>query len=99
MNVNAPITLTDEQAAYARDLVAEGGFPDVAAVLAHAFDLLRDEPALDDEVEPHAYPMPVEEFRALLAERMKGPFIGMEEANAQVEAMIAAKRAELGLDG
>ena len=36
-------------------------------------------------------------LRQLLEERSKGPFIPMEEASDMIEAMLAEKRAALGL--
>lgn len=41
MTVKMAISLTDEQHAYARSLVADGQFASVSAVLKHGLELLR----------------------------------------------------------
>ena len=38
-------------------------------------------------------------LRALLEERQRGPFVGMQEGRRRTEAMLARKRRELGLPG
>ena len=86
MSVKASISLTKTQNAFARDLVAKGRYPSLSAVLQQGLEMLRD-----DVTEKEA-------LRILLEERRKGPFAGLQEGRAQTEAMIAAKRAELGLE-
>lgn len=85
MTLKTSISLTDQQAAFARELVESGRYTSLSAVLQRGLDILRQEEAERDAL------------RALLEERRKGPFESNEEAKAATKAMIARKRAELGL--
>lgn len=91
MTMKASISLTDAQEAFARSLVAEGRYPSLSAVLQHGLDLLRSETEAR-EAETAA-------LRALLRERQAGPFVPDDEARETTRAMIAARRAALGLAG
>ena len=85
MTAKASISLTDSQEAYARELVARGKYPSLSAVLQHGLEMLR--------AETEAQEAELAALRALLEERSKGPFISMEESDAEIERMIASKRA------
>lgn len=89
MTVKASISLTDAQDAFARGLVTAGRYPSLSAVLQRGLELLREE-AVAREAEAAA-------LRALLDERACGPFVDVDEGRARTEAMLARKRAELGL--
>ncbi len=86
MSVKASISLTDEQEAFARELVRAGRFSSVSAVVQHGLEMLRRETELH-EAERDA-------LRALLADRRAGPFVDVEEGRARTRAMLAAKRGE-----
>ncbi len=90
MSVKASVSMTAAQEAFARDLVARGRYASVSAVVQHGLELLRER---TEEAEAHTAAL-----RKLLLERMEGPFVSMEESDRQVEAMIARKKAKLGLD-
>ena len=85
MTAKASISLTDSQDAYARELVAQGRYPSLSAVLQHGLEMLR--------AETEARDAELAALKALLQERAKGPFISMEESDAEIEQMIARKRA------
>ena len=91
MTVKASISLTDQQDAFARSLVAEGKYSSVSAVVQRALDLLHD------EIE--AREADTAALRSLLEQRRAGAFIGADEARKRTETMLTRKRAALGLDG
>jgi antitoxin ParD1/3/4 len=84
MTVKSSISLTDEQDAFVRALVAEGRFPSASAVLQQGIDMLRRQMEADEA--------DVAALRAILRERDVGPFVSAEEMRARTEAMIARKR-------
>ena len=89
MTVKSSISLTDEQHAFARALVEAGRYTSLSAVLQQGVDLLRRR--MDaEEVETAA-------LRALLSRRSEGEFVGAEEMDARLAAMIADKRRAHGL--
>ena len=89
MTVKSSISLTDEQHAFARMLVEAGRYASVSAVLQQGVDLLRQR--MDAEEAEIAA------LRALLARRREGAFVGAEEMDARLKAMIADKRRAHGL--
>lgn len=91
MTVKASISLTDRQDAFARGLVAEGKYSSVSAVIQRALDLLHEE--------TDARQAETAALRTLLEQRRAGTFIGADEARRRTAAMLAGKRAALGLDG
>jgi antitoxin ParD1/3/4 len=84
MTVKTSISLTDAQEAYARELVARGRYPSLSAVLQHGLEMLRAETEAKDAE--------LAALKALLEERAKGPFLSMEESDAEIERMISRKR-------
>jgi antitoxin ParD1/3/4 len=84
MTAKTSISLTDAQEAYARDLVARGRYPSLSAVLQHGIELLRAETE-SQEAETAA-------LKALLEERLRGPFMSVEEGRKRTERMITAKK-------
>jgi antitoxin ParD1/3/4 len=80
---------TDSQDAFARGPVAEGHYPSLSAVLQHGLEMLR--------TETEAKRAEIEALRLLVEERRRGPFVSLGEGRAQTQAMLARKRAELGL--
>lgn len=91
MTVKTSVSLSDQQAAFARKLVEEGRYSSISAVIQHGLDRLQ--------MEREAEMADVEALRAVLQERAKGPFVTNAEAKADTAAMLARKRAALGLDG
>lgn len=91
MTVKPSVSLSDEQHAFAKDLVARGRFSSISAVLQHGLELLREREAAER--------LEAEALRALLARRRNGPMISAEEMSQRVEAMIERKRRDLGLAG
>ena len=89
VTVKSSISLTDEQHAFARALVEAGRYPSLSAVLQQGVDLLRRR-------------MDTEEFetaalRELLSRRREGAFVGTQDMDARLAAMVAAKRRAHGL--
>jgi len=86
MTVKTSISLTDAQEAYARKLVEDGRYSSLSAVLQQGLEVLRAETEAKDAE--------IAALRALLEERAKGPFLSMEESDAEIDAMIKGKRAQ-----
>lgn len=89
MTVKPSISLTDEQHAFAVELVSSGRYPSLSAVLQQGLDVLRRQIEAE-EADTAA-------LRALLARRAGGDFIAEATMDARIEAMIARKRAALGV--
>jgi len=91
MTVKSSISLTDEQHAFARDLVAAGRYPSVSAVVAQGLELLkaRTEAELTE----------LEALKLLLEERRGGPFVSTDEMKNRLAAMTKRKRRDVGLRG
>jgi len=88
MSVKASVSLSDRQDAFARELVRQGRYASLSAVVQRGLEMLREE-AEDREAELAA-------LRALLADRVDGDFVTIAEGRAETEAMIAARRAQHG---
>jgi antitoxin ParD1/3/4 len=89
MTVKASVSISEQQEAFARELVRQGRYASLSAVVQRGLDMLREETELR-EAELAA-------LRALLDERARGEFVSMEEGRKATEAMIAAERRALGL--
>jgi len=89
MSVKASVSLSDQQDAFARELVRQGRYASVSAVVQRGLELLRE--ATETREAEHAA------LRALLADRADGPFVPVAEGRVATEAMIAAKRRAHGL--
>ncbi len=89
MSVKASISLTETQDAFARDLVGQGRYPSLSAVLQQGLELLREQTEAKD--------LETEALRALIMERSDGPFVDMSESRARTRAMLAGKKAQHGL--
>ncbi|MBA3324624.1 MAG: type II toxin-antitoxin system ParD family antitoxin [Rhodobacteraceae bacterium] len=88
MSVKASVSLSDRQDAFARELVRQGRYASLSAVVQRGLEMLREE-AEAREAELAA-------LRALLADRVDGDFVTIAEGRAETEAMIAARRAQHG---
>lgn len=86
MTVKSSISLTDQQDAFARRLVAEGRYSSLSAVIQHGLELLRRDSEATDAL------------RALLEQRQKGPFISMDELQRRVDVALTEKRRDLDLE-
>lgn len=89
MSVKASVSISEQQEAFARDLVAQGRYASLSAVVQRGIELLREE-AETREAELSA-------LRALLDARAAGEFVTVEAGREATETMIAAKRRALGL--
>ena len=90
MTVKISISLTDQQAEYARKQVEEGRFPSTSAVIQQALEAKRRE---DEEYEAWKAG-----FFEEMKRRMDGPHVSMDEFDDMVEDMLDEERARLGLD-
>jgi len=88
MSVKASVSLSDRQDAFARELVRQGRYASLSAVVQRGLEMLREE-AEAREAELAA-------LRALLADRVDGDFVTIAEGRAETESMIAARRAQHG---
>lgn len=89
MTVKASVSLSPQQAEFARKLVEDGHFPSLAAVVERGLDLVREETETREE--------DVAALRSLIERRRQGRFLSEAESHERIEAMIAAKKAEYGL--
>ena len=89
MTVKASVSLSPQQAEFARKLVEDGHFPSLAAVVERGLDLVREETEMREE--------DVAALRSLIERRRQGPFLSEEESRVQIEEMIARKKVEYGL--
>ncbi|AGT11507.1 ribbon-helix-helix domain-containing protein [Paracoccus aminophilus] len=83
MTVKSSISLSDEHHAFARAQVQDGRFTSVSAVVQHGLDLLRQK-AEDERLERAA-------LRALLEERLAGPFISNDEMRRRIGVFAASR--------
>jgi antitoxin ParD1/3/4 len=84
MTAKTSISLTDEQEAYARSLVASGQYPSLSAVLQRGLDMLRHESEIRDAE--------LEALRLLIERRRAGAFVDLDVGEAETRAMLARKR-------
>lgn len=84
MTIKSSVSLTDDQYAFARALVASGNFPSVSAVLQQGVELLRQR--IEKET------LETEALRVLLERRRGGDFVSSTEMEARLEDLVAAKR-------
>ncbi len=89
MTVKTSISLTDEQEAFARRLIENGQYPSLSAVLQRGLDMLRRENELH-EAELAA-------LRTLIDRRSQGPFVDLDQGEADTLAMLERKRKARGL--
>jgi antitoxin ParD1/3/4 len=89
MTVKTSVSISDQQDAFARRLVEEGRYSSVSAVVQQGLELLREETELDEADS--------EALKALLEQRMRGPFLTEDESRVQIEAMIEEVKSSYGL--
>ncbi|WP_417828308.1 ribbon-helix-helix domain-containing protein [Thalassospira sp.] len=85
MTVKSSISLTDSQNAYARELVEQGKYPSVSAVLQQGLELLRQK--------SEAESLETEALRQIITERREGEFIASTAMKDRLSAIATKKRA------
>lgn len=91
MTVKSSISLTDEQHAFARELVNAGRYPSVSAVVAQGIELLK--------ARAEAEATEIEALKLLLEERRAGAFVSSEKMGKRLTAMVERKRRDAKLRG
>ncbi len=91
MTVKTSISLTDQQAEFARRLVAEGRYSSVSAVIQQGLEVLRRQDVADDAE--------MAAFREMLTRRANGSFVPAERFDEMMEEMLAEESRKLGLEG
>ena len=89
MSVKASISLTETQDAFARDLVGQGRYPSLSAVMQQGLELLREQ--------TEAKALESEALRALVQERRAERFVDMDESRVRTRAILERKKAQHGL--
>jgi antitoxin ParD1/3/4 len=84
MTVKTSISLTDDQEAYARDLVETGRYPSLSAVLQRGLEMLRRDSEMRDAE--------LQAMRLLIDRRRSGGFIDIDAAEVQAREMLERKR-------
>ena len=84
MTVKSSISLTDQQDAFARELVRRGRYSSVSAVVQQGLDLLRQQ--------TEAQEAETEALRALVAQRRTGAFVPADRMQERVARMQDRKR-------
>ena len=90
MTVKLSISLTDQQAAYAKRQVEEGRFSSTSAVIQQALEAKRRE---DEEYQEWKAG-----FFEMLKTRAEGPHVNSETFGQMVEEMLAEESKRLGLE-
>lgn len=90
MTVKISVSISDQQAEYARRQVAEGRASSTSAVIQQALEAKRRE----DE----AYEAEKAAFEAEMIRRIEGPHISQDEFDRQVDEMLKKERIRLGLE-
>ncbi len=83
MTVKTSISLTDQQADFARGLVREGRFSSMSSVVQQGLDLLRDK--------TEAKNLETEALQILLRERQAGNFVSSADMGKRIKKMAAQK--------
>lgn len=89
MAVKASVSISEQQDEYARGLVEDGRYSSLSAVVQRGLELVREETEMKDAE--------LSAMRALIAERVEGPFLSREESRQHLEDMIAETKKSYGL--
>ena len=89
MTVKSSISLTDQQAAFARSLVEKGRHSSLSAVVQQGLDLLQQKTEAEET--------DLEALRLLLAQRREGEFVSAYEMKSRLSTMIHNKRRTHGV--
>lgn len=90
MSVKSSISLSDQQNAFARNLVDQGRFSSVSAVIQNGLDLLRKKTEAE-ESETAA-------LKALLMARKEGSFVSGSDLQDRMSVMVEEKRQTARVD-
>ena len=85
MSVKASVSISEAQEAYARELVAQGRYASLSAVVQQGLELLREQSQANDAL------------RELLAQRQAGSFVSLDDGERQTRDMIERKKSDRGL--
>lgn len=85
MTVKSSISLTDSQNAYARELVEQGKYPSVSAVLQQGLELLRQK--------SEAESLETEALRQIITARREGEFVSGKAMKDRISAIATKKHA------
>ena len=89
MSVKASVSMTEQQDAFIKRMVAEGRYASASAVVQQSIEMLKQETERE-EAELAA-------LRTFLQERAKGPLYSAEEFDKAIDDLIAKKRIEYGI--
>lgn len=89
MSVKASVSISQQQDAFARELVSEGRYASLSAVVQRGLELLRQETEMKDAE--------IAALRSLLKDRVDGEFVTVAEGRKSTKAMIAEKRRTHGI--
>ena len=89
MSVKASVSISEQQDRFARNLVEDGRYASLSAVVQRGLELVREETELKDAE--------LAALRELLSDRAKGEFVSVEDGRLATEEMIRSKRAAHGL--
>ena len=84
MTVKSSVSLTDEQHAFAKDLVQAGRYSSVSAVLQRGIDMLRHRLEREE--------METEALKLLLSRRRDGDFITSAQMDGRIKEMVVRKQ-------
>ncbi len=87
MTVKTSISLTDQQADFARSLVREGRFSSLSSVVQQGLDLLRSQ--------TEAKNLETEALQVLLRERQAGDFVSSTNMGRKIKTIAAQKANKL----
>ncbi|MEE3044247.1 MAG: type II toxin-antitoxin system ParD family antitoxin [Pseudomonadota bacterium] len=85
MTVKSSISLTDSQDAFARELVKQGKYPSVSAVLQQGLELLRSKSDAEN--------LELEALRQLLSARRNATFVSDADMADRIASLADKKRA------
>ncbi|WP_306250365.1 type II toxin-antitoxin system ParD family antitoxin [Parvularcula sp. IMCC14364] len=89
MSIKASVSITEEQDSFARDLVTQGQFPSVSAVIQHGIELMRAKVEMEN--------LEREALRSLLTRRQQGAFIDGEEMESVISRLAQKRRQHNGI--
>lgn len=89
MTVKASVSISDKQNALARELVEQGRFSSLSAVVQHGLELVRQETELKSAE--------IEALRVLLEDRRGDVELSQAQGRDAALSMLARKRADRGL--
>ena len=89
VRVKSSVPLTDEQYAFAKELVRSGRYASVSAVIQQGIDLLKQR--MQDEV------LESKALRQVPSRRRSGNFVGADEMDVRLNKMISDKRRAHGV--